>query len=241
MKIVELPPGKPRSLLVAERLEAARGVLADLERGVGEVALAEIENSPGAAKAMAALDGKLHEARAEVDKLEAAHAVALRADRVANAQRDVARRAEQLMVFEKFGAARVAAMNEIFAAIAAAAEAYQRYSVATNVMLTAVPVGTAVPRIHFGNGNYGSSFGDCETLMCREATRLAATKGIAALPFGKPAEGFGDPTRMQPAAEMMTDAQAAILRQVRDQVERLDLEAMTAATDATRNTTEQAA
>jgi hypothetical protein len=208
---------KRRAPLVAERLEAARGVVAELEQTVGEAALAEIENGPGAAKAMQALDAKIRAAKAEVDKLEAAHRHALKADFMSLAAGAHAMRIEQFAVMKSKADARMTAFEKLMAGLATMAAAMSEYAILTNEMVVSLPSGTALPSVGLGKNNWaGSWVGNLSTIISGEALRLGVPdengRG-ARLPFARQVElTNNNPAEIEPAVDLMRQAQAAVLR-----------------------------
>lgn len=219
-----------RAAQVRASHEAALSVLTELEGEVAQFALDAIERQPGAAEKLAAHREKIDAARRAADELRAALDLAERLDRETDAVGAATLRAEQLALFERTGAERVQAMTEIIQCVATSAEAFGRYVAASRRMVDAVPVGTRLPLMTFGNGTGGNWLGDGEFLIGREAYRLAELSGAPKLPFAKPpplAHGTAA-ERMQPATEILEETQAAVLRELTGQVanlNRADLEA----------------
>jgi hypothetical protein len=220
-----------RAAAARTRLEAVEAVLSELLDERDALALDALEAKPGADKALANHRAKIETAERVVSEMAGAVKLAERLDLEADAVGVATLRAEQLAAFERFGAERVKAMTEIIQCVAKSTKAFDRYVIATRAMVDAVPTGTRLPVMGFGgDGNSGNWLGDGEILIGREAYRLAELAGAPKLSFAKPPPlSHGTSAKkMQPAAEILEETQAAALRELTGQVARLnraDLEA----------------
>ena len=233
-RIFQTPKEEPAKLHApdaAARLAAAEAALIELDAELGPLSLAVSEGEAGAEKKLLALETRIGVAKNLRFKADRAHRHAILLDHQELAAGAAKMRAEQLAVFERAGAERVAAMTEVLELIAKASVAFGRYAAATGEMVTAVPSGTHLPVMGFGDGTAGNFLGNCEFLIGREAFRIAALAGTARLPFAKvPPLSQGDNhLTMQPAIEVLQQAQEVVLRDVKVQIGRLNIEAMTAA------------
>ncbi|MCA1512169.1 hypothetical protein [Bradyrhizobium sp. NBAIM01] len=213
-----------RAPQVRANLETALAVQAELETEVALFALEAIERQPGAAGKLAAHREKVEAAKRAVDELRAALELAQRLDRETAAAAAVEMRAQQLAVFEKAAAERVDAMAAVLAKIAEATAEWARYTQATAELATALPTGTFLPAMNFGDG--GSFLGSGEALIGREAWRVAGAGPKPPFAKAPPLSAGDDTAKMRPARETLQDAHEAVLRSVRAQVEKLDREVM---------------
>ena len=81
-------------------------------------------------------------------------------------------------VFERSGAERVQAFTEVLQCVIRAAKAFGKYVAATQSMVDAVPSGTHLPVMGFGDGTGGPWLGNGEILIGREAYRIAELAGV---------------------------------------------------------------
>ncbi|SDJ43999.1 hypothetical protein SAMN05216338_104973 [Bradyrhizobium sp. Rc2d] len=211
-----------RAPQVRANLETALAVQAELEAEVAQFALEAIERQPGAAGKLAAHREKIEAAKRAVDELRAALQLALRLDSEAAGAAAIQMRAEQLAVFEKAAAERVEAMAAVLEKIAEATIEWARYTQATAELATALPTGTFLPAMNFGDG--GSFLGSGEALIGREAWRVAGAGPKPPFAKAPPLTAGDDTTKMRPARETLQEAHQAVLRSVRAQVEKLDRE-----------------
>ena len=219
-----------RAPQVRASFDAAVSVLAELEGEVAQFALDAIERQPGAAEKLVAQRGRIDAARRAADELRAALELAVHLDTEADAVGAASLRAEQLAVFERSGAERVQAFTEVLQCVIRAAKAFGKYVAATQSMVDAVPSGTHLPVMGFGDGTGGPWLGNGEILIGREAYRIAELAGVPKLPFARvPPLSHGTSAKlMQPATEILEETQAAVLREITGQVakmNRADLEA----------------
>src|SRR5580698_7437993 len=94
-------PIEPRAPAIAEKLEAARAMLAVHNAEVAQTVLDAAENVPGATKRLTDLRIKISSAELAVFELEKAHDLAARIDRQSDAAAAVRMRAEQLEEFKQ--------------------------------------------------------------------------------------------------------------------------------------------
>jgi hypothetical protein len=211
---------------VAEKLTAAEGALAELERLIPQAALDEAEGTSGAAARMAALNGKIAAAQAEVAKLQAALRLASEIDRRADVTARSKIRSSQLAAFQNHMRERDAAVIEICEAAKLMAAAYQRYGQSTLKMLGVKPAGTAIPVMGIGPNNlFGSAVGNLELLIGAELHRMAPRDAEGqryVVPLVKPTSK--NPDEYEPAIEMFRAAQAAVLEAIKGQIEKIDNE-----------------
>jgi hypothetical protein len=239
-KVVEMngrKENRPRAPAVAAKLEAATAARQALEGEIGQAALDATEDAPGAAKRLAALRSQIADAEREVDELTKAHELAVRLDRIARVEGATAIRASQLAAFQGYMRERDAATAEICEAAAKMAAAYRRYTKSTLKMLGVKPIGTAVPVMGIGpDALCGSAIGSLEVLISVELFRCSANDADGqryVVPFGKPlSRTSDDPGAIPPAIEMFREAQAAMLSDVKAQVEKIDAEDLAKATGA---------
>lgn len=219
-----------RAPQVRANLETALAVQAELEAEVAQFALEAIERQPGAAGRLAAHREKIEAAKRAVDELRAALALALRLDAEAVGAAAIRMRAEQFAVFEKAAAERVEAMAAVLEKIGEATAEWARYTQATAELAAALPTGTFLPAMNFGDG--GSFLGSGEALIGREAWRVAGAGPKPPFAKAPPLTAGDDPAKMRPAVETLQEAHQAVLRSVRAQVERLDRDVTAAKTAA---------
>jgi hypothetical protein len=224
---------EPRAPAIAEKLEAARAMLAAHRGEMGQAVLDAAENVPGATKRLVDLRSHVSTASSAVAELEQALDLALRIDRQANAATATHMRNEQLVVFRKEFEARETAMAAVIKAAADMATAYGDYSEATLRAAAVIPSGTTVPPMTIGGeGLFGSAFGPCERLIQSELYRLAPERedgiGRFVLPFARPpSEQCGGNHPAIPAGiDELRAADAAILADISRQIENLDEAAM---------------
>lgn len=228
----EMPtPKKPRAPAIAEKLEAARAVLASFNGEVAQAVLDAAENAPGAPKKLFDVRAKISAAEREVIELEKAYALATRLDRQADAAGAAMMRAEQFEVMKKSADVRLTALASIMEAIETAARAYSEYSLATNDMVVALPTGTRLGFVALGkNGYAGSWVGDLKQLIAAEAYRLTVIDDQgrgARLPFAEQPElTSSDHTKLPAGLDLMREATESILRDVEAQMNRLNDEQM---------------
>jgi hypothetical protein len=240
MGILELrkpDPGKRRAPSVAEKLAAVERALAELEKQAPELALLEAEGVSGAASKVAALEAKISAARAERHKLRSAHRLALELDRKADVAARAKIRQSQLAAFTVHMRDRDTAMAAICQAAAAMAPAYREYVTSTLKMVGVVPIGTTLPMLGIGpEGLYGPALGDAGRLIAAELFRLAVRDengNRAILPFSAAAtnELRDKPQAIPPAIEMLREADAIILSEIKGQIDRIDEADMSSATN----------
>jgi hypothetical protein len=232
-KVIDLP-AKYRAPPVAAKLAAAESALAELGRLIPQAALDEAEGTSGAAARLAALNGKIAAAAAEVTKLQAAHRLASEIDRRADVTARSKIRASQLAAFQGHMREREAAVAEISDAAAKMAAAYAHYAQSTLKMMGVRPIGTTLPVMSLGeNGIFGSATGNLELLISAELLRQSAADAAGqryVLPLVKPT--IKDPAFIAPAIDTFKEAAAAILAEIKGQVERIDAEDLATATGA---------
>ena len=222
---------KPRVLrapAVALKLEAARQALQLHNNDVALAALDAAENAPGAAKRLADLREKISSAERDFAELEKAYALAASLDRQSDALGAASMREEQFAIMKQRAEVRLKAVAMIMDSIATAAAAYSTYAVATNEMVTALPTGARMPFIAIGRNGYGGSWvGDLKNLISAEAWRLVIVdehgRG-ARLPFSQQPE-------LRPALELMTEAQETVMRDIEEQMTRLNEQQMALASE----------
>jgi hypothetical protein len=224
---------EPRAPAIAEKLEAARAMLAAHRGEMGQAVLDAAENVPGATKRLVDLRSHVSTASSAVAELEQALDLALRIDRQANAATATHMRNEQLVVFRKEFEARETAMAAVLKAAAAMATAYGEYSEATLRAAAVIPSGTTVPPMAIGgDGAYGAAFGPCERLIQSELYRLAPERedgiGRFVLPFARPPSEQlrGNHPAIPAGIDELRAADAAILADISRQIENLDEAAM---------------
>jgi hypothetical protein len=224
---------KPRAPAIAEKLEAARAMLAVHAGEVAQTVLDAAENVPGALKRLTELRTRISTGELAVAELEKAYDLAVRIDRQADVAAATRMRGEQLVEFKKEFAAREKAMAAVLKAAAEMATAYGEYSEATLRAAGTIPSGTAIPPMTIGgDGMYGAAFGPCERLVQAELYRLAPERddgiGRFVLPFAKPpSEQFrGNPRAIPAGIDEMRAADNAIIADITQQIENLDEAAM---------------
>lgn len=222
-----------RSPAVRQKLEAAQADLAALDAEVAALALDDIEEKPGARKALTAHRSNIQAAERRVDELKRALSLAERVDRVTAVYGATAMRTEQLAEFQKAFAARETAMEGVLKAAADMAAAFGALSEATLRAVVAVPTGCNVPQMAVGpNGAYGAIFGACENLILAELWRLAPDRkdgiGRWLLPFAKPVQEMvrNKPEAMPEGMAEFKASHAAIIATVSQQIENLNETAM---------------
>jgi hypothetical protein len=221
------PEPKPRAPAVAAKLETARAARAALDADLGEAALAASEGLRGADRRLADLRAQITTADRDVAELERALALALKKDHQAELGARAKIRESQLAAFTGHARARDVSVAEICDALQKLAGSYGRYINLTAKMIGAVPIGTALPVMGVGpNSMFGSAFGNLAGLLAGEAFRhVDVTSQIrAALPFAKaPTIGLSDDPRGVPSgAEAFREATAAVLKEISEQVSKLD-------------------
>jgi hypothetical protein len=223
----------PRAPAIAEKLEAARAMLAAHRGEMGQAVLDAAENVPGATKRLVDLRSHVSTASSAVAELEQALDLALRIDRQANAAAATQMRGEQFGAFREALEQRESAMDRVLKAGAEMAAAYGEYSQATLRAAAVIPSGTTVPPMTIGGeGLFGSAFGPCERLIQSELYRLAPERedgiGRFVLPFAKPpSEQFrGNHPAIPAGIDELRVADAAILADISRQIENLDEAAM---------------
>jgi hypothetical protein len=234
-KIVPTEPG-PRAPAIAEKLEAARGVLASYDSETAQTVLDAAENVAGAPKRLADLRSKISMAEREVFELEKAHALAAKIDRQSAVSAASRMRGEQLTEFKTQLVAREKAMAAALKAASDMAAAFGEYSESTLRAAVAVPIGTVVRQMAIGaEGFAGNAFGPCERLILAELYRLAPERqdgiGRFVLPFAKPSseQTRGQPTAIKPGIEELLAADDAIVADIVAQIEKLNTQAQRAA------------
>jgi hypothetical protein len=226
-----------RAPAVALKLEAARGILQDLESETGQAALDASENAPGAVKRLADLRVRITNAERDVADLTKAQALASQIDREAVAAARVKMRREQLAAFKGHVVAREKFMLTALEHAAAMAAAYTAFQFESEAMISVLPSGTSFPAMAMGeNGISGNLLGSCERLLLAEMYRIGAKHDErgrrAILPFAKPQVVAlrDEPDKIRPSAEVLKEAHAAVLREIEGQIERLNSETVKAAT-----------
>jgi hypothetical protein len=224
---------EPRAPAIAEKLEAARAMLAVHAGEVAQTVLDAAENVPGALKRLTELRARISTGELAVAELEKAYELAARIDRQANAATATHMRNEQLVAFRSEFEARETAMAAVLEAAAAMATAYGEYSEATLRAAAVIPSGTTVPPMAIGgDGAYGAAFGPCERLILAELYRLAPERvdgiGRFVLPFAKPPSEQlrGNHPAIPAGIDELRAADAAILNDISRQIEILDEAAM---------------
>jgi hypothetical protein len=225
-KVIELV-SKYRAPPVAEKLAAAEATLAELECLIPQAALDEAEGASGAAARLAALNGKIAAAKAEVNKLQAAHRLAVEIDKRADVTARGKIRASQLAALQNHMRERDVAVAEICEAASEMAASYRRYAKSTLKMLGVKPIGTALPIMGMGpEALAGSAVGNLELLISAELFRCSADDEDGqryVVPLGKPISRISnDPGAMPSAMEMFREAQTAMLSDIKAQVEKID-------------------
>ena len=222
-KVIEMTT-KYRAPPVAEKLAAAERALAELDRMIPQAALDEAEGTSGAAARLTALNGKIAAAKAEVAKLQAALRLASEIDKRADVATRGKLRASQLAAFQTHMSERDKATAEICEATKSMSAAYRRYSQATLKMLGVKPVGTVIPTMGVGpNSIYGSAIGRLELLIVAELLRTSEVDPDGqrhVVPLVPPTSK--NPDEIAPAIEMFREAQAAILAEIKGQIEKMD-------------------
>jgi hypothetical protein len=220
---------EPRAPAIAEKLEAARAMLAAHRGEMGQAVLDAAESVPGATKRLVDLRSHVSTASSAVAELEQALDLALRIDRQANAAAATQMRNEQFASFREALNLREAAMERVLKAGAEMATWYGQYSEATLAAASAIPSGTAIPPMSIGGeGLYGSVFGPCERLIQSELYRLAPERadgiGRFVLPFAKPPSEQlrGNHPAIPAGIDELRAADAAILADISRQIENLD-------------------
>jgi hypothetical protein len=224
---------KPRAPAIAEKLDAARAMLAVHAGEVAQTVLDAAENVPGALKRLTDLRTRISTGELAVAELEKAYDLAARIDRQATVSAATQMRGEQFGAFREAVEQRESAMDRVLKAAADMAAAYGDYSEATLRAAISLPSGTAVPPMTIGGeGLYGAAFGPCERLILAELYRLAPERedgiGRFVLPFAKPpSEQFRSNHPAIPAGiDELRAADAAILADISRQIENLDEAAM---------------
>jgi hypothetical protein len=224
---------EPRAPAIAEKLEAARAMLAVHNAEVAQTVLDAAENVPGATKRLTDLRSKISTAELAVFELEKAHELAARIDRQSDVAAATRMRAEQLVEFKRQFSAREQAMAAVLKAAADMATAYGEYSEATLLAAAVVPSGTTVPQMAIGGaGLYGAAFGPCDRLILAELYRLAPDRrdgiGRFVLPFAKPpSEQFrGNHTAIPAGIDDLLASDNAIIADIAQQIEALNEAAM---------------
>jgi hypothetical protein len=224
---------EPRAPAIAEKLEAARAMVAAHNGEVAQTVLDVAENVPGALKRLTELRTRISTADLAVAELEKAHALAAQIDRQAAASAATQMRGEQLVAFGEALEQREAAMDRVLQASKEMASAYGDFSEATLRAASVIPSGTVVPPMSIGGlGLYGVAFGPCERLILAELYRLAPERadgiGRFVLPFAKPpSEQFcGNHPAIPAGIDELRAADAAILADITKQIENLDEAAM---------------
>ena len=224
---------EPRAPAIAEKLEAARAMLAVHAGEVAQTVLDAAENVPGALKRLTELRTRISTGELAVAELEKAYELAARIDRQAIASAATQMRGEQLAAFSEALEQRESAMDRVLKAGAEMAAAYGEYSEATLRAASVIPSGTTVPPMAIGGeGLFGSAFGPCERLIQSELYRLAPERadgiGRFVLPFAKPpSEQFrGNHPAIPAGIDELRAADAAILVDISRQIENLDEAAM---------------
>lgn len=224
---------------VLEKLETARSGLAAIKAEQGSVALAAVQDKPGAGAAMAALIAKIGAAERDVELLELAYVTAAAQDRIGDAAGAVDMRDRQFAAFKDGAAARLEAIGEGLKHLDAFAACYSKYAIATKSMVDVLPSGTFLNHVGMGaNGELGTWIGDLGALIQAEAWRLTRPdkQGRGArLPFAKPASWMqrDNAAAIPPAIDILTQAHDAVIADVEGQVSRLNTAAMTAAKQET--------
>jgi hypothetical protein len=223
----------PRAPAIAEKLEAARAMLAAHRGEMGQAVLDAAESVPGATKRLVDLRSQVSTASSAVTELEQALDLALRIDRQAAVSAATHMRSEQFGAFHDAMEQRETAMDRVLKAGAEMAAAYGEYSEATLRAASVIPSGTTVPPMAIGgDGAYGAAFGPCERLIQSELYRLAPERadgiGRFVLPFARPpSEQLRGNHPVIPAGiDELRAADAAILADISQQIENLDQAAM---------------
>ena len=225
-KVIEMTT-KYRAPPVAEKLSAAETAVAELESQIPQAALDEAEGTSGSAARLAALNGKIAAARADVTKLQAALRLATEIDQRADVTARSKIRASQLAAMQTHSGERDAAVAEICDAAAKIAAAYQRYGMATQKLVGVRPIGTAFPSMAMGpNGVFGPIFGNLERLIEIEMFRCSPAGADGqrfVVPLAKPMGRHStDTAAIPPAIEVFREAQSALTAEIKGQLENLD-------------------
>lgn len=218
-----------RAPVVAQKLEAAREALKLHNESVAQTVLDASENSPGAQRRLTDLRAKISTAEREVFELEQAHILAKKLDRQSDAAGAAAMRAEQFAIMKERADVRLKSLATVMEVLGTASKAYHEYVVATNEMVVALPTGTRMGHVALGRNGYGGAWvGDLKGLIAAEAWRLIVVdeRGrMARLPFAEAPEiTTNDHTKLPPAIDVMTEAQANVLRDIEAQMARLNAE-----------------
>lgn len=225
-----------RAPAVAQKLEGAREALKLHNNELAQTVLDAAENVPGALKRLGDLRAKISTAERDVAELEKAYALAAAIDRKSDAAGAAAMREEQFAIMKQRADVRLKAVATIMDAIKTAAAAYSTYAIATNEMVTALPTGARMPFVAIGRNGYGGSWvGDLRTLISAEAWRTVIVdehgRG-ARLPFSQQPELSTDnPAAFRPGIELMTEAQETVMRDVEEQMARLNEQQMALASE----------
>jgi hypothetical protein len=227
----------PRAPAIAEKLDAARAILAAHNGEVAQTVLDAAENVPGGTKRLCDLRANISTAELAVFELEKAYELAARIDRQADVAAATQMRDEQLVEFKKALTAREKSMGRVLELFGEAAKEYGKYSEWTLRAAVAVPSGTVVPPMMIGttDGFAGNAFGPCERLILAELYRLAPERedgaGRFVMPFARPPneQTRGQPAAIKPGIDELLAADTAIIADIVTQIERLDEVAMRSA------------
>jgi hypothetical protein len=219
-----------RSPSIAAKLEAARAARLALHPQLAQARLDVDDNVKGAEKVLADVREKIKLVDCDIVELEGACELASKRDRIAQATDANSMRATQLVEFDRAAAKRVSALTVMLGELLPKfATVFDEYVKATQRMVVAVPTGTRLPTMGWGDGEE-SWLGACGLLIGREAHRISFLKGTAKLPFARPPKiSDADERKILPAIEMVEQAHAAVLREIIGQVNQLDRAALSRA------------
>jgi hypothetical protein len=218
-----------RAPVVAAKLAAAGNILSVLESGSAELALAEVEGIAGATGRMRAHDQKIGAARAEVEKLQAAHRRATELDEAAAATTQREARRAQFAAIQKLADDRLKIMTGIAAAIETTAKSYIEFLDATEAMQLSMPAlansvdWRVIDILIDGSPLPAGLDAVLSGEMFRHAAKAAGGRFVT-LPGAKPpTEAMrAQPNAIEPATEALARTNNWLLGLVKDRFEALD-------------------
>lgn len=143
----DAPPDayKPLAPVIGAKLLEAEQRLKGLEAKADEAALEAATDSNGARQRAEHLEKQIAAARAEVERLHRAHALAARRDSAASARGRVRAQRQRFEALKANAEARQQAAAELAGAIEVASAAYKRFLLATERMVNGLPEGLKWP------------------------------------------------------------------------------------------------
>jgi hypothetical protein len=206
---------------VADKLADAKARLAGLEKQADELALAGVLEQPGARERLTAHERQLAAARADVERLQRAHALAVRKDAASDARTRVKQQREQYAALEAQATARHQAMIELSAAIERAAKAYKVFAAATEQMANSLPEGLEWAPAH------AHHLGSGQAILAAEFYRHSGVHQIgqkSAFPGSRPPNEIFrfQPERITPAADEIAKSNEYLLSSLRSQLDLRD-------------------